>query len=89
MTLFETLGEMFRPNVDTVTKIDSQNRKILKDLLKGDKLTPYSMLNRYGSLRAGARIFDLRKAGWNIKTTMIKTKSGKHVAEYSLEKHGV
>jgi hypothetical protein len=91
-SLFKTLGEMFNPNVNTLTEEQhriSQNKRILKDLLKGDKLTPFSMLNRYGSLRAGARIFDLRRQGWNIITTMITTKSGKHIAEYSLEKHEI
>lgn len=87
MTLFETLSDMFRPCINTVSATESQNRKILECLLKGNKLTPIDMLKKFKSLRASARIFDLRKDGWNIKTTIIKTKSGKRVAEYSLEKH--
>jgi hypothetical protein len=67
-------------------KTDSQNRQILIALLSGEKLTPISMLNRYGSLRAGARIFDLRKRGWNIVTKIIPVADNKHVAQYSLDK---
>lgn len=86
MTLFQTLGEMFSPNVDAVNIIDSQNRKILMSLLDGNKLTSIDILQKFNSFRASARIFDLRKAGWNIKTEIIKTKTKKHIALYSLVK---
>ena len=73
--------------METKDKIESQNRQILIALLEGDKLTPITMLKRFDSLRASARIYDLRKKGWNVITKIIKTPSGKHVAEYSLEKY--
>lgn len=73
--------------METNEKTESQNRQILMSLLLGDKLTPLTMLKRFDSLRAGARIYDLRKKGWNITTQIIKTESGKHVAEYSMEKY--
>ena len=74
-------------DMETKDKTESQNRQILIALLEGDKLTPLTMLTSFDSLRASARIYDLRKRGWNIKTNIIKTSSGKHVAEYSLEKY--
>jgi len=41
----------------------------LKQYLKpGIKITPIEALNMFGIYRLGARIFDLREAGWNIKT---------------------
>ena len=73
--------------METKDKIESQNRQILIALLEGDKLTPITMLKRFDSLRASARIYDLRKKGWNVITKIIKTPLGKHVAEYSLEKY--
>jgi len=91
-SLFKIFGDMFNPNIDTVSEEThslTQNRRILHDLLKGDKLTPIDMLVKYGSLRASARIFDLRKDGWNIITKIVKTKNGKHVAQYHLEKHAL
>ena len=64
----------------------TQNQMILAALLKGDKLTPMSMLNRYGSLRASARIFNLRSKGYDIKTEIIPVSNGtKHVAQYHME----
>lgn len=67
------------------TDVPSQNKAILKSLQRGEKLTPIDMLRRFGSLRASARIYDLRDKGFDIKTEIIKTPSGKRVAQYSLK----
>ena len=63
----------------------SQNEQILKHLSAGNALTPIRGLHLFNCLRVGARIFELRKAGHNIKTEMIGLPSGKWVAEYRLE----
>jgi len=85
--LFKTLANLFSAESKSEEKIKrSQNRKILYDLLKGDKLTPIDCLRRYGSFRAYARMYDLRQRDWNIITTMIKLPNGKRVAQYSLGK---
>lgn len=63
----------------------SQTARILKALKGGKKLTPLDALNDFGCFRLGARCYDLRKQGYDIKTEIVKTKSGKHVACYSLE----
>ncbi|MDE2020679.1 MAG: hypothetical protein KGJ13_10120, partial [Patescibacteria group bacterium] len=55
-------------------------------LKRGETLTPLDALKRFGVFRLGARIFDLKKAGYNIEMHLIETPSGKHVASYSLSK---
>jgi len=63
----------------------SQKQKILEWLLQGYSITPLEALNMFNTLRLGAIIFDLRKDGWNnINSKLIKTESGKWVAEYSM-----
>jgi hypothetical protein len=65
----------------------SQEKAILEALKKGEKLTPLEMLKRWGCLRASARIYDLKNDGYDIRTEIVKTRSGKRVAEYSLKKN--
>ena len=67
-----------------MSKIDSQNTKILAYLKKGNKITSFGGLQLFGTLRLGARIFELRNKCHAIKTEIIETKSGKKIAEYSL-----
>jgi hypothetical protein len=65
-----------------------QETKILKHLQK-KSLTQLEALNLYGCMRLGARIYDLRNKGYNIKTVK-KEYHGKHgkkmFAEYFLIK---
>lgn len=63
---------------------ESQTKQILKHLKSGRKITPLEALQKYGSLRLGARVWDLRNLGYDVKSTMIKTNSGKHVKRYWL-----
>jgi len=44
----------------------TQQEQILDALKSGEVLNPIKVLNNYGCLRLGARIYDLRKEGWNI-----------------------
>lgn len=48
-------------------------------------VTPLLALDRIGSFRLGARIFDLRAAGHRISKTMVRTSGGAHVAQYVLD----
>jgi hypothetical protein len=64
--------------------IMSQTTQIANYLNKGKKLTPIDALNKFGCFRLAARIADLRNDGMNIKTTIIKLKNKKQVAQYSL-----
>lgn len=63
---------------------NAQAAMILRALKRGEKLTPLDMLDRFGVLRASGRIYDLKEAGYNIEKEMIKTPSGKRVAQYFL-----
>jgi hypothetical protein len=61
----------------------SQTNLILSHLKKGRTITPLQALNLFGCFRLGARCWDLRELGYNIKTTIMKS-GKKHFAEYKL-----
>jgi hypothetical protein len=63
----------------------TQAEKILEHLRRGETITPLEALRKYGCLRLGARVWDLKQKGVNIDTRLIETESGAHVAEYSLQ----
>jgi len=63
--------------------------KAQKDLilahLKKKTITPIEALELYGCFRLGGRIYDLKKDGYNIKTTMVTNGDGtKRFARYKL-----
>lgn len=61
----------------------SQSKAILNYLRKGKKITPLEALNRWGCFRLGARVYDLKQDGHDIRSTMIWV-GRKRVAQYSL-----
>ena len=62
----------------------SQESKILKFLSQGHALTPLTALQKFQTLRLSGRIFALRQQGYQITSSLVKTKSGKHVAQYRM-----
>ena len=62
----------------------TQTTRIANYLQKGKTLTPIEALNKFGCFRLAARIADLRNDGMLIKTTIVKLKNKKQVAQYSL-----
>ena len=66
----------------------TQAQQILAWLEAGNTLTPTQALNKFGCFRLGARIYDLKKAGHDIRTEIVRvpTRGGTiaHVAEYSM-----
>lgn len=64
---------------------DTQNAVILRHLKSGKTITPLQALARFGCLRLGARIYDLKKRGYKIVKTMVDTEKGKKVASYAIE----
>jgi len=62
----------------------NQNTKIERHLRNGNSITPTQALQTYGCFRLGARIFDLRKKGLDIRTRIINNGRGAKFAEYSL-----
>lgn len=64
----------------------SQAQSILSHLKAGRCIDPISALNRFGSFRLGARIFELRQAGYRITCKLIKTRTGKTVGVYRMDR---
>lgn len=69
---------------------NSQNACIAIWLKQGNSITPLEALQKFGCFRLGARIADLRNAGYKIETKMVE-QNGKRFAQYRLigEKEGV
>lgn len=65
-------------------KTQSQEKAILNYLQSGKSLTQLEALPLFGSFRLGARVFSLIRKGHPIKSRMIRTVTGKRVAQYSM-----
>lgn len=65
--------------------IDTQNAQILAHLEAGKTITALQAMDQYGCMRLSGRIYDLKQEGHAISKQMVKTASGKHVAEYWLD----
>lgn len=50
----------------------SQETAILEYLKKGNALTPMDALERFNCFRLGARIWDLKREGYDIRTETVK-----------------
>ena len=68
-----------------MTRTDTQKDQILAALKAGDRLTPLDALERFGCFRLGARIFDLKQEGHDIRREMVE-RGDATVAEYWLKK---
>lgn len=66
----------------------SQENQILEYLLMGNELSPLEALNKFGCLRLGARIWDLKKKGYDFINQRIKhdLTNDKHYAVYFIPK---
>jgi len=64
----------------------SQNTAILNYLQSGHSITPVDALNKFGCFRLGARIYELRKRGFDISSARTELPNGKIIASYSLKK---
>lgn len=62
----------------------SQYDRILSLLKSGHTLTPLEALDKFGCLRLGARIYEMKLNGIEVKREMIKVGKKKRVARYSL-----
>lgn len=59
----------------------SQKQRILEALQRGESITALDALNWFGCFRLAARIYDLQRAGHNIKRG-IRVGGGKPVMTY-------
>lgn len=69
----------------STSNIESQMIQILKYLKSGRPITQLDAVKRFGCLRLGARIYDLRRDGHPISTTMARVSKNKKVAVYTYE----
>jgi Helix-turn-helix domain len=63
----------------------TQETHVLAALKQGYRLTPLIALRRFGTLRLGARIYDLKRKGYKIESRLVKVGEA-HVAEYWIDK---
>lgn len=67
----------------------SQAADVLAALKRGETLTPLEALRKIGTLRLGARIWDLRRDGHQIETERFHDKrTGKTYARYRMKGRG-
>ena len=66
-------------------KRKSQKRLILEWLQRGNLITPRLADDKFGCMRLGARIFELREDGHKIPSKLITVASGKRVSLYWME----
>ena len=62
----------------------SQSFQILAHMKAGNTITGLEALNRFGCFRLPARIADIKKMGYDVKSELI-TVNGKRVAQYWME----
>ena len=78
--------ENINPNEKTS---QTQNGKILKALLNGDRLTQLDAYTRFNCTRLGARIYDIKNMNEEYKNKVVDRwvvlPSGKRVKEYRFE----
>lgn len=70
-----------RPIEDGKKSIMSQLSQIKRHLLSGRSITSLEALDRFGCMRLGARIYDLKESGMLIRRSMVN-KNGKRYASY-------
>lgn len=78
--------ENINPNEKTS---QTQNGKILKALLNGERLTQLDAYTRFNCTRLGARIYDIKNMNEEYKNKLVDRwvvlPSGKRVKEYRFE----
>lgn len=60
----------------------SQTDRILEHMLAGNSITPLEALNKFGCLRLGARIADIKARGYLVYSEFVTTASEKKVKRY-------
>ena len=61
----------------------TQTEHILRHLKDNGSITPLEALQEYGCMRLGARIYDLKHQGYNIRAEIVHD-DGKHYARYTM-----
>ena len=66
---------------------ETQFKNIFEALKKGEKITALDALKRWGCFKLAARIFEMKRAGYDIKTKIV-TDGKKHFAQYYINTKG-
>lgn len=53
----------------------TQGDRILADLKAGRSIDPLTALRKYGTMRLGARILELRESGYKIDTELVRVRT--------------
>ena len=61
----------------------NQEAQILNYMKKGNSITPLEALNKFNCFRLGARIYDLKLKGHEIRSKIIE-RNGKRFSSYSM-----
>lgn len=73
-----------------MTTKTTQTSQILEYMRAGHSITPIEALQRFGCMRLGARIYDLKQTGYEINTTIVNDeRTGKRYARYFLIRGGL
>jgi hypothetical protein len=62
----------------------TQTEKILNCLMQGHRLTHLEALDAFDCTRLAARIKDIKNMGYPVESELVKTPTGKLIAQYSL-----
>lgn len=66
-------------------QVATQNQRLLAMMKRGHAVTPLTALQDLGIFRLASRIWDLRKAGHDIRSQLMPVRGGKYVAMYYLK----
>ena len=61
----------------------TQAETLLAALQRGEQLTTLDALQRYNVMAVSQRMTELQRKGFPIRSEIVKTPTGKHVARYS------
>ena len=61
-----------------------QARRVLRHMEKGKSITPLEALGVYGIFRLAAVVFDIRKAGFDVTSSLHTDANGKRYSRYAL-----
>jgi hypothetical protein len=69
------------PTQNTMT----QTEEILNWLKDGNRITALEALDMFGCFRLGARIYDIKRMGYDIESRPFRTSGGATISEYRLK----
>lgn len=74
------------PSIATDLRLSPQARTVLSHMRNHDYISPMKALGVYGISRLAACIYEIRKAGYDVKSFITHDESGHKFTKYSLVK---